>query len=131
MTREEFEERRRQLDAELRAGIELLEASHRARVRALEHLWEEGRRERGAGEPASMPMPAVKPRRPAGELYGAVVRSLDGLPEVFSKDDLCRALGETPDRRALFRVMQDLIREERLEIAERGSGRISTSYRRL
>ena len=131
MTREEFEERRRRLDEELRAGVELLEASHRARVRALEHLWTE---EGGASEPQPLTkpaLPAAKPRRPAWQLHNAVVRALEHLPEVFSKDDLCRVLGETPDRRALFRVMQDLILEKRLEIAERGSGRFSTSYRQL
>lgn len=131
MTRQEFEERRRRLDEELHTGIELLEASHRARVRALEHLWAE---EEGGNVGAVSPrnaVPAAKPRRPAWQLHNAVVRALEHLPEVFSKDDLCRVLGETPDRRALYRVTQDLIVEERLEIAERGSGRYSTSYRQL
>ena len=32
MTRQDYEERRRRLDEELRAGRELLEASHRARL---------------------------------------------------------------------------------------------------
>lgn len=131
MTRQEFEERRRRLDEELRTGIELLEASHRVRVRALEHLWrEEEEGKDGAVSPREA-VPAAKLRRPAWQLHNAVVRALEHLPEVFSKDELCRVLGETPDRRALFRVMQDLIVEKRLEIAKRGSGRFSTSYRQL
>lgn len=128
MTRQEYEERRRRLDEELRAGRELLEASHRAQVRALDLHWAAVA---GSAAPLPEPPPEKRPRRPALELYDAVLERLAELPEVFSKDDLCRALGETPDRRALFRVMQDLIREGWLKREERGTGRIPSSYRRL
>ena len=126
MTREEYDERRRRLDEELRAGRELLEASHRAQVRALDLHW---MAEQGSAVPE--PPPERRPRRPALELYDAVCERLDDLPEVFTKDDLCRALGETPDRRALFRVMQDLAREGWIRLEDRGAGRIPSSYRRL
>jgi hypothetical protein len=124
MTREEYEERRRRLDDELRAGQELLEASHRAQVRALELHWE-------AEQGSAAPPPEKRPRRPALELYEAVLERLDDLPEVFTKEDLCQALGETPDRRALHRVMTDLTRDGWVRIEERGAGRIPSSYRRL
>lgn len=128
MTREDYEERRRRLDDELRAGRELLEASHRAQVRALDLHWEA---EQGSAVPDLAPPPEKRPRRPALELYDAAVESLDDLPEVFTKDDLCRALGETPDRRALYRVMTDLAREGWIRLEDRGRSRIPSSYRRL
>lgn len=128
MTREEYEERRRRLDEELRAGRELLEASHRAQVRALELHWAA---EEGSAPPPTEPPPQKRSRRPALELQDAVFERLDELPEVFTKDDLCRALGETPSRRALYRVMQDLERAGWIRLEDRGSGRIPSSYRRL
>jgi hypothetical protein len=36
MTRDDYEERRKRMDEELRAGIELLQAAHAAQVRALD-----------------------------------------------------------------------------------------------
>ena len=128
MTREEYEECRRRLDEELRAGRELLEASHRAQVRALDLHWQA---EKGSAAPPHAPPPEKRPRRPALELYDAILERLDELPEVFTKDDLCRALGETPDRRALYRVMQDLAREGWIRLEDRGRSRIPSSYRRL
>jgi hypothetical protein len=128
MTRQEYEERRRRLDEELRAGWELLEASHRAQVRALDLHWAA---EEGSVVPAPGPPGEKRPRRPALELYDAVLERLEELPEVFTKDDLCRALGETPDRRALYRVMTDLAREGWIRLEDRGRSRIPSSYRRL
>lgn len=128
MTRDEYEERRRRLDEELRAGKELLEASHRAQVRALDLHWVA---EQGRAAPDLAPPPEKRPRRPALELHSEVLERLDELPEVFTKDDLCRALGEAPDRRALYRVMTDLAREGWIRLEDRGAGRIPSSYRRL
>jgi hypothetical protein len=41
LNRAEYQRLRRQLDEELRAGIEMLRAGHRAKVEALEDLWDE------------------------------------------------------------------------------------------
>ena len=73
MTREEYEERRRRLDEELRAGRELLEASHRAQVRALDLHWAA---EQGSAVP-DLPPAEKRPRRPAPELYEAVASPAD------------------------------------------------------
>lgn len=129
MTRKEYEERRRRLDEELRAARELVDASHRAQVRALDLLWttETGK----SALPPPAPVPDKKERRPAMELHEAVFGVLDQLPEVFTKDDVCRVLGETPDRRALFRVLQNLIFDGWLKVEDRGTARIPSSYRRL
>ncbi|HWM90361.1 MAG TPA: hypothetical protein VN493_06300 [Thermoanaerobaculia bacterium] len=123
MTRQDYEERRRRLDDELRAGQELLDASHWAQVRALDLLW--------TAQTGEAALPDKKARRPAMELHDAVFSSLDQLPEVFTKDDVCRILGETPDRRALYRVLHNLVFDGWLKIEEVGTARIPSSYRRL
>lgn len=139
MTREEYEERRRRLDAELRAGIELLEQGHRAQVRALDLVWStQGDHPLSAPPPqqaAPPSRPAVPPpkrrRRDPGEISNAVAAILDELPLVFTKDDIGRALGETPDRRTLHRVLRDLQQNGLVTVESFGSGRIPASYRRL
>jgi len=50
---------------------------------------------------------------------------------VFTKDDICRALGETPDRRALHRVLRDLQQNGTVKLESFGQGRLPASYRRL
>lgn len=135
MTREEYEDRRRRLDAELRAGIALLEQGHRAQVRALDLVWNMEDPSSPAprvqpSTPPAVPASAPRPRRRPLELANAVREALYKLPPVFTKDDISRALGETADRRNLFRVLLDLVKEGYLTIEERGQGRTPTSYRR-
>ena len=139
MTREEYEERRRRLDAELRAGIELLEQGHRAQIRALDLVWStQGDHPLSAPAPqraAPPSQPAVPPpkrrRRDPRELSNAVAAILDELPPVFTKNDIGRILGETPDRRTLFRVLRDLVQNGTLAVEELGHGQVPSSYRRL
>jgi len=140
MTREEYEDRRRRLDAELRAGIDLLEQGHRAQVRALDLVWSTqdpsttpAPQFQATMPPpaASAPTPPARPRRRPLELANAVRGALHKLPPVFTKDDISRTLGETADRRGLFRVLLDLMQEGYLTIEERGQGRTPTSYRKL
>ena len=142
MTREEYEERRRRLDAELRAGIELLEQGHRAQVRALDLVWStQGDHPLSAPAPqwaAPPSQPAVPPapppkrrRRDPREIANAVAAILDELPPVFTKDDICRALGETPDRRTLHRVLRNLQQNGTVALESFGQGRTPSSYRRL
>jgi hypothetical protein len=60
MTRSEFEQRRRALEAQLAADVELLRAAHETRVRALESLWlAEGEEE--AASPIEGPVAASVP----------------------------------------------------------------------
>ncbi|HEX3552423.1 MAG TPA: hypothetical protein VIA62_04250 [Thermoanaerobaculia bacterium] len=142
MRRDEILQRKRELDERLRAGIELLEAAHRAEVRALETLW------LSCGEPASpdgvaapsapeAPAPPVAParssrvRREAWTLYEEVLAALDQVPQRFDKNDLCRAIGHTPQRASLHRVLQELIFNGTLEVADYGLGRRPTVYGKL
>lgn len=57
MDRDEYQRLRRQLDEELRAGIEMLQAGHRAKVEALDARWQEPAEQIGPVE--ADPEPAV------------------------------------------------------------------------
>ena len=48
MTRDDYDERRKRMDEELRAGIELLQAAHAAQVRALDLVWMSSEPTRGS-----------------------------------------------------------------------------------
>ena len=69
MTREEYEERKRALEAQHLADVALMNVAHQARMRTLEDLW----RSTGAGAgqpqipavPAPVPAPPVPARAPA------------------------------------------------------------------
>jgi len=135
MTDEEFAQRKRTLDLQLEAGIALLQDSHRAQVRALELLRSATRNAAGAAEPpapeAAAPTPVRRPkRRAAGTLYEEVVSALDQISGEFDKNDVCRLLATSPDRVSLFRVLQRLEEEGRIEMQEFGSGRRTTTYRK-
>jgi hypothetical protein len=135
----EYRRLRRQLDEELRAGIEMLRAGHRAKVEALEELWMEPAME--------VPVPVVEPavreeepvpaaaeppdgRRSPGEIRAEVEAALAKLGEVFEKGDLCRALGYEPRRSSLHRVIEEMLDDGALEVESLGSGRRATRYRR-
>jgi hypothetical protein len=117
MTRSEYEARRRRLDEELRAVLEAVQAGHQARVQLLELMW--GMSSTGVSEPqAPPPAPPMAPippeteprprRRGAGELRDGILEILPGLPELFTKDDIEKALGERIDRASLLRILREL-----------------------
>lgn len=141
MTREEYEQRKRRLEEQFRAGVELLEIGYREQMRALELVWG-ARSGEGSAEEAA-PSPAVreeatprqlavppKRRRGAGELREDVLAALSSLPEVFDRNQVCDALGYQPDRSSLFRVLQQLTFEDVLSLAKFGGGRVTTKYRK-
>ena len=131
MIREEYEARRRRLDEELRAAIEMLKAGHQAQVQALDLLWRISTDGSAAPDPFPVPAPAAPKgrRRGAGELLQEVLAILPRLPEMFTKDDVLRALPDPPDRSSLFRVLQELEVTGRLRVESYGSGRLPTVYR--
>jgi hypothetical protein len=136
MTDEELTQRKRTLDLQLEANIALLRDSHRVQVQALERLWSATREESAGAVPeqkAAAPAPTpVKRRkhRAAGSLYDEVVSALDQIAGDFDKNDVCRLLATSPERSSLFRVLQKLEDERRIEAREFGSGRRSTIYRK-
>ena len=142
ITRNEYEQRKRRLDDQLREGVELLQAAHRQQIRALDLVWmtmaeedlalppappQEAAEERPAPTPVEPPQPV---RRRAGQLNEEVEGILDALPEVFDRNDVAEALGYEPDRGSLYRVLQDLARSGVLAVEERGAGKVPTTYSR-
>lgn len=139
MTRDEYERRQQRLEEQHREGMALLEAAHRQQLRALELIWMTTAEEdlpvsRTAPSPAAHPPapsgPAKPERRPAWALLDDIEEALPKLPEVFDRNDLCRALGYEPDRSSLFRMFQDLINGGILVMQRRGVGKTPTVYRK-
>ena len=64
------------------------------------------------------------------EVMADVQSRLPELPEVFTKHDLCQALGYQPDRAVLYRVLRTLLRDETLLVESYGSRRKPTRYRK-
>jgi hypothetical protein len=149
MTREEYEERKRRLGEQLRAGIELLEAANRQQLRALDLVWMTTAEEevalppltaealsRPQAQPAAAPPPAppAPPPRPARraawQLQNEVETALAGVPDVFDRNDLCRALGYEPDRGSLYRALQQLITDGAITRLAGGSGKTPSRYKK-
>ena len=136
MTEDEFLQQKRRLDEQLEVAISWLREAHRAQVRALEAVWAASRQEGDGPVTVQAPVEAPaavpeKPRRGSLEVYDEVVAILERLPAKFDKNDVCRLLGASPDRVALFRALQRLGDEDRIEVAEHGAGRRTTVYRRI
>jgi hypothetical protein len=136
LIRDEYETRKRRLEEELRAGMELLQASFQTQVRALEMVWIGG-----GGEPVSTLPAAPGPTAAAPEVKRPARRTpeqladdffdvLKDLPEPFDRGDIRRAIGYEPERVALYRLLTELVREGELRIESRGEGRRATTYRR-
>jgi hypothetical protein len=145
MTRDEYETRKRRLDEQLRAGVELLESAHRQQVRALDLVWMTTAEEplafplppaeappRPEPQPAAAPpAPPPKPRRRGDwEFQEEVEAALARVPDVFDRNDICQTLGYNPDRATLYRALL-LLTEKGLTVIEKlGGGRTSTRYRK-
>ena len=138
MKRNEYEQRKRILDDQLRIALDLVHAGHRAQLQMLELLWRtsEGEAPEAPEAPPlpepleAEPSPPPRPRRGAGELYDEIVALLPQLAEDFTKHDVTRCLGHSPDRASVFRVLDTLKREGRIELKTPGSGQIPAVYRK-
>jgi hypothetical protein len=148
MTHDEYEKRKRHLEEELRASIELVETAHRCQLRALQLVWAAMGGEGveilppvvGATSPLAtssavpvLPAPTVSPqpaRRGPWALFNDVQDALAEVPEVFDRNDLCRILGYVPDRGSLYRTFQELKREGVLTQHSRGAGKWPARYRK-
>lgn len=142
MKRNEYEQRKRILDEQLRVALDLVHAGHRAQFQMLELLWRTSEGEEDATqaaapseatpfpEPQEAVPPPPKQRREAHSLYFEVVEVLPQMPGDFTKHDVVRSLGSSPDRASLFRVLDTLEREGAIEVKSRGTGKIPTTYRK-
>jgi hypothetical protein len=142
MTREHYEQSKRRLEEQRRAGVELVEAAYTAQVRALDLVWMlqgDGADTGFVGSvtPAVAPVQRAPvasapqpPRRSANEVEGDVRAALAGLPATFNRNDVCRVLGYEPDRGVLYRTIRKLAEEGVLRQEESGDGRRAAVYRR-
>ena len=149
MTRDEYEERKRRIDAHHRFSSELIEAARQQELRALELVWmttAEGAFGRSLppvpseeaillsvspAAPERKAAPVKAPRRVLWEIVENVIEVLPGLPDPFDRNDVCQALGYELDRGVTFRLFERLLDEKRVQRVTRGEGRIPSKYRRV
>jgi len=133
MTQEEYEERRRGLDAQLQADVAMVHLGHEARVRSLESLWQAAKAgDEKAAIPAAVPAPPAALQaaaRPPGATYNDLLEALPRLPEAFDKRDVVRVLGYKPPYTTLLRALEFL--KESGEIAEDGRLGYRRSFRKV
>jgi hypothetical protein len=145
MTRDEYERHLRRLEEQLRVGIEILQASYRHQVGAVELIW---RMTNGEGVPLAslqaeipavpvpQPQAAVRPpeapartsRRGAWDLYRELRQALPRVPEVFDTRDLRKALGYEPNRSSLHRALRELEDDGFITLKSPGRGKTPTRY---
>ena len=139
VTRDEYERRKRRLEEQLRAGVELLEAACQAQIRALDLVWMLQAEERGEAatwsaparaKPEPLPQPDRPRRRSAPEVEADVRAAFGRLPEAFTRRDVCEVLGYEPDRAALYRILQTLTQEGVARVESAGEGQRATVYRK-
>jgi hypothetical protein len=135
MNTEEYERRKRLLDEQLRADLELVRAGHEARLRALDAL-----RDASGGETlATLETQTAETQTgvaPAGSAawhssVHDILSIFPQLPEVFDKADVVRILGYVPHRATLNRAWDHLLREGKIVMAHHSQGRRPTVYRKL
>lgn len=140
MTREEYEERKRALEAQHLADVALMNVAHQARLRSLESLWENAGFPAAPARPATVstpppsppapPAPAPKPRRERNSVLDDLVAAFPGLPETFDKHDIVQALGYEPARGTLFRALKALLDAGRINNANFSIGGAANRYRK-
>ncbi len=148
MTREDYEQRKRRLEAQLEEALELVRAGFRQQIRALEMVWMTTAAEDVAlspipAETTSREAPAAsdaasaalqpakssrKPRQPAGKLWDDIDAIFDDLPQVFDRNDVVKALGYEPERSSLHRVMKRFQKAGDIVLKAYPAGRIPAKY---
>jgi hypothetical protein len=143
MTREEFEERLRALEAQHQADIALMNAGHEARIRSLLSLWQTAAPPAADPQPVAVPAaapappppalppePAPKPRRAAHSVLNDLIEAFPELPEIFDKHDIARVLGYEPSRATLFRALLTLNEAGHITTVSTGNGGTETTRHR-
>ena len=150
MTREEFEERLRALEAQHQADIALINAGHEARIRALLSLWQTDAPPAADPPPVAVPSaapappapappaaapppePALQRRRAPNTVLNDLIEALSDLPETFDKHDIARVLGYEPSRATLFRALLTLNAEGLIATVSTSiGGNDTTRHRKL
>jgi len=150
MDQAEYERRKRELDQQEAAAVELLHTAFGTQRYALDLVWMASPENRGRAVLPYEPFPALAPPSPApapppktpaapqprrrwrpGELRAAVEAALEKVPQEFDRNHLVAALGADPERGSLYRVVEDLRLEGVLAILNNGRGRTASLYRKL
>ena len=147
MDEREYERRKQDLESQLEAGIELLRAGARVQRTALDLVWTASPSNPRAGvlpfeiplahcpappppPPPPSPPPERRKRWGAGQLHAAVEAALQKVPEEFDRTDLIQALGFSPGRGSLYRLLEDLCLAGALERLQSGRGQNPSRYRK-
>jgi len=128
MTESEYEQRKLELEARLQISIQFLQKGYEAQLGALE--LERAREERAAAPAPEAAAPAQRRRAP-GDLLEQIRERLAQLPAEFTKEDIVRFLGFTPDRSSLHRALDELLGEREVRLHVRGAGRTPNVYRKV
>jgi hypothetical protein len=149
MRQGEYERRRRALEAQFQADVELLRAGYQAKLRALETIWLTAADEALPAVPPPLPAPgplllqAPEPGTPPeappdpepalrpGQVRWDLEDIFADLPEEFEKRDVVRLLGYAPPRSTLNRVLSELLSAKRVKIVRYSEGYNRTRYRKL
>jgi len=159
MPNREFELRKRALEAQFQADVELLRASYELRLQALETLFHNPGESALPAQPAltarpirrlaapaevseisaaaapslsTAPPPASeKPKLKRGQVIDDLAGIFVQLPEEFDSQDVVRALGYKPPRATLYRALMDLVSEGHVKMARHSDGRTPTRYRKV
>lgn len=152
MTRKEYEERRRALEAQLQADVALIQAAHETRIRSLDRLWQVAAEGEGdlavpaASGNGALPAAAVRPAvsaasapgaparrkmRERGEVLSALEEALPQLPEVFDKRDIARILGWEPAHATLYRALRQLVDEQAIVMESYSLSGTTNAFRKL
>ena len=155
---DEFEDRRRALDAQYLAALELLREGYRLKLAELDPL-HSARAEvapppatvqppsasppaaSAAPEPSQRPSPPPRPsgpaprpprgdRKTAAEVELDLTLALPDLPETFDNKDIFGGLGYKPTRATLARAIAPLLDQGYFVLEEKAHGRRSNIYRR-
>jgi len=126
----EFERRKRAIEEQLLADIEVLRAAARIKIAALEALASAKPR---SASPDHAKTPAPSPAREVrlGGTMHDIMDTLPQLPEVFDKTDVSRILGFEPNRAALHRACNRLVSQKKIVMEVPGHDRQPTKFRKL
>lgn len=130
MNSAEYERRKRLLDEQLRADLELIRAGHEARLRALDVLRDDSRCETLASAETQTGSAPAAPAVRRNSVHD-ILSIFPQLPEVFDKADAVRILGYIPHRATLNRAWDQLREEGKIAMAQHSDGRRPTRYRKL
>jgi len=153
MRQSEYEQRRRALEAQFQADVELLRAGYQAKLRALDMIWLASMDEALPAAPPPLPAPEplqllesapdpeTPPETPAAAAPEPALRPgqvrydlediFADLPEEFEKRDVVRLLGYEPPRSTLNRALSELLLAKRAKIVRYSEGHNRTRYRKL